>query len=100
MIEENSEVDILHGGVEIIGDPYVKDKNDFSKKVHLSECTIGATLFAQKGVFINLGGFSDLPYSDDSEFMERAIKVYRIMKAQSKSYIYYRDTPDSICNNI
>ncbi|MFC2133447.1 glycosyltransferase family 2 protein [Bacteroidota bacterium] len=98
--ESNPDVDMIHGGVEIIGDPYVKDKNDLSKKIHLSECVIGGTFFAKRNVFFELEGFKNLSYSDDSEFFERAEKKFTIHKVDFKTYIYYRDTPDSICSNI
>ena len=98
--KSNPDVDMIHGGVEIIGDPYVKDKNDLSEKIHLSECVIGGTFFAKRNVFFELDGFKNLDYSDDSEFFERAQKKFLIHKVNFKTYIYYRDTPDSICTNI
>ncbi len=96
----NENIDFIHGGVEIIGDPYVKDKNDKSKMIHLNDCTIGGTFFAKKEVFVNLNGFKDIEYSEDSEFFERVLSKYKIKKVNYPTYIYYRDTPDSICNNI
>jgi len=97
---QNPDVDFVHGGVEIIGDPYVKDKNDFSKSIHLNECAIGGTFFAKRELFLSLNGFFDIPYSEDSELYERAVKIYKIKKVDYPTYIYYRNTPDSICNNI
>jgi len=99
-INSNPDVDFIHGGIEIIGDPFVKDKNDLSKKIHLSECAIGGTFFGKRNVFFDLDGFSDLKYSDDSDFFERAAKKFKIVKVDWQSYIYYRDTPDSICSTI
>ncbi len=96
----NENIDFIHGGVEIIGDPYVKDKNNKSKMIHLNDCTIGGTFFAKKEVFVNLNGFKDIEYSEDSEFFERVLSKYKIKKVNYPTYIYYRDTPDSICNNI
>jgi glycosyltransferase involved in cell wall biosynthesis len=97
---EHPEIDLIHGGVEIIGYPYVKDKNDLSKEIHLSECVIGGTFFGKRNVFLELDGFKNLVYSDDSDFLERAEKKYKIAKVDFPSYIYYRDTPDSICSTI
>ncbi|OGU59407.1 MAG: glycosyl transferase [Ignavibacteria bacterium RBG_13_36_8] len=99
-METNPDADMLHGGVEIIGHPFVKDKNDLSKEIHLSECVIGGTFFGKRDVFFELGGFKDLIYSDDSDFYERAEKKFIIHKVDFPTYIYYRDTPDSICTNI
>ena len=99
-MEENTDVDLIHGGVEIIGHPYVKDKNNLTKEIHLSECAIGGTFFGKRNIFFELGGFRNLSYSDDSDFIERAEKKYKIIKIDWPDYIYYRDTPDSICTNI
>lgn len=97
---ENMNVDLLHSPAKIIGNKYVKDKNDKTKKIHLDECILGGTLFGKTEVFQNLNGFKELNYSPESEFVERAKSNYRIEKLDSRTYIYYRNTPDSICNNI
>jgi glycosyltransferase involved in cell wall biosynthesis len=97
---DNPGVDLIHGGVQIIGDPYVKDKNNLSKKIHLSECTIGGTFLGKKQVFTDLKGFKNINYSEDSEFLERAKTKYEIRKVSFPTYIYYRDTPGSICNSL
>lgn len=99
-MEANPDIDFIHGGVEIIGDPYVKDKNDVAKKIHLSDCVIGGTFFGKRSMFLELGGFKDLRYSDDSDFFERAHQKYNIDKVNFPTYVYYRDTPDSICSTI
>ncbi|MBZ0177883.1 MAG: glycosyltransferase [Melioribacteraceae bacterium] len=99
-LRNNPEVDLLHGGVEVIGDPYVKDKNDLSKKIHLNECVIGGTFFGKRDLFNIENGFNDVAYSEDSEFFERIKDKYIIRKVSFPTYRYYRDTPDSICSNI
>jgi len=99
-MNQHPEVDLIHGGVEIIGHPFVKDKNDITKEIHLSECAIGGTFFGKRNVFFELDGFKNLVYSDDSDFLERAEKKYKIVKVDFPSYLYYRDTPDSICSTI
>ncbi|MEJ5352737.1 MAG: glycosyltransferase family 2 protein [Melioribacteraceae bacterium] len=99
-MNNNQDIDLIHGGVEIIGSPYVKDKNDLTKLIHLSECVIGGTFFGKRKVFFELNGFQNLKYSDDSDFFERAEKKFKIAKVNFSTYIYYRDTPDSICSTI
>ena len=99
-LEKNMNVDLLHSPAKIIGDEYVKDKYDLTKKIHLDNCILGGTLFGRAEVFQKLNGFEELKYSPESEFVERAEKVYEIEKFNSKTYIYHRDTPDGICNNI
>ncbi len=99
-MEKNPAIDFIHGGVEIIGNPFVKDKNDLTKNIHLSECTIGGTFFGKKKVFLELGGFRNIYYSDDSDFFERVQKKFKTAHVDFPTYIYYRDTPDSICTTI
>jgi hypothetical protein len=99
-MRENPAVDIIHGGIEAIGNPYVKDKNDLSRLIHLNECYIGGTFFGKREVFEALSGFADIAYSEDSDFMERAQKVFNVKKVDFPTYIYYTDTPDSICNSV
>jgi glycosyltransferase involved in cell wall biosynthesis len=100
LIQNQPEIDFIYGGVEIVGHPYVKDKNDLTREIHLDECVIGGTFFGKRKVFFELGGFQDLSYSDDSDFFERAEKMFKIVKVDFPTYIYYRDTPDSICSTI
>lgn len=99
-MKKNPAIDFIHGGVEIIGSPYVKDKNDLTKKIHLSQCAIGGTFFGKRKIFLELDGFRDLYYSDDSDFFERVQKEFQIAQVDFPTYIYYRDTPDSICTTI
>ncbi len=100
-MKANPEVDLLEGGAIIIGDEYVKDKNDLSKLIHLSECCIGPTLFGKTEIFNSLGGFDkQIQYSEDSCFMEKAKQRYNVRKIDHPGYIYYRNTPGSICNSV
>ena len=98
-MEQHPEVDLIHGGVNIIGDEYVRDKNNPHEFIHLSECTIGATFFGKRKVFLELNGFKNLKYSEDSEFLERAEKRFKVAKVDFSTYKYYRDSPDSITNS-
>lgn len=93
-------IDFIHGGVEVIGYPYVKDKNDLLQEIHISECAIGGTFFGKRKVFFELNGFNNLNYSEDSDFLERAVAKFKIAKVDFPTYIYHRDTPDSICTTI
>ena len=99
-LKDHPDIDFIHGGLEVIGHPYVKDKNDLTREIHIDECVVGGTFFGKRNVFIELGGFRDLSYSDDSDFYERAVKKFNVAKVDFPTYIYYRDTPDSICSTI
>jgi len=99
-MQKNKTVDFIHGGVEIIGDPYVKDKDDQSKKIHLEQCAIGGTFFCKRDVFIAVGGFKKVGYGGDANLLSRISEKYKVDKVDFKTYRYYRDNPDSITNTV
>lgn len=91
--------DILHGGVRVIGSPFVRDKDDPSRSIHLDDCVIGGTFVIKRDVFSRLGMFDDVRYADDALFYERAVQYgLTIQKTSEPTYIYYRDSPDSLCS--
>ena len=96
----NPEIDLLHGGVTIIGDEFVADRENPEKIIPLSDCVIGATFFGKRKVFDSLDGFDEIAYGEDSKFLEKALKVFKVKKIDYPTYIYHRDTPDSITNKI
>jgi glycosyltransferase involved in cell wall biosynthesis len=98
-LNDHPEVDLICGGVDIIGNEYVRDKNNPLKLIHISECAVGATFFGKKNVFLMLNGFRNLEYSEDSDFLERAKKYFHVEKIGFHTYKYYREAPDSITNN-
>ena len=84
-------------------DYYVPDKYDRSTSVHVDDCILFATLFGKKEVFTTLK-FHDA-YAADAHFYERAAAQFKVKKVNLRSYIYYRNNPNSICakmktNNI
>ena len=95
------DIDLIHGGVEIIGNPYVRDKDDLSKFIHIDDCAVGATFFGKRKVFTRLQGYRELKYGEDSDFLERAAKIFRVKKTkQFATYLYNRNVQDSITNNM
>jgi glycosyltransferase involved in cell wall biosynthesis len=94
----NTDTDLIHGGIQIIGDPYVIDKNSPGQKIHLEQCAIGGTFFGKRKIFLELGGFSTIGYSEDSEFLERVEEKYIIRKVHYATYVYHREVRDSITN--
>ncbi len=99
-LSKNKNTDLLHSPAKIIGNQFVKDKHNLLKQIHLDECILGGTLFGKAEIFNDLNGFKNVNYSPESEFIERAEENYKIEKFDSRTYIYHRDTPDGICNNI
>ncbi len=98
-MNDNPEVDLLYGGVNIIGSQFVRDKDNPQNFIHLSNCYIGGTFFGRRKVFIELGGFKNLEYSEDSDFIIRAQSKFNIQKFDSPTYIYHRELSDSLTNS-
>ncbi|MBN1465439.1 glycosyltransferase family 2 protein [candidate division KSB1 bacterium] len=99
-MKENPAVDIIHGGVEIIGPletHYVQDAFQPEKKIHISRCCVGATFFGKKSAFIESGGFKELPYSAESELLPRLEAQFNVKKVDFPTYCYYTGLKDSIC---
>jgi len=98
---KNEIIDLLHGGINIIGEEYVPNIYDINSKIHLSKCIIGGTFFIKKSVFDKIGYLENLIYGDDTSFYYKCLKNHlTIGKTNIKTYIYNRNSIDSICNNI
>lgn len=99
---KDGEIDLLHGGVEIIGNSKVPDKNDTNRLIEISECVIGGTFFIKSSLDISLRLFDEnVTYSEDSMMYEEyERRNMKIIKTDNPTYIYYRDIPDSICNTV
>jgi glycosyltransferase involved in cell wall biosynthesis len=81
--------------VDTVEDYYVPDKNDLSKPIHLDDAVLFGTLFGHQKVFKSIdfkGGFAA-----DSAFFERAEIEFKTKKVYQRSYIYYRNNPNSTC---
>jgi glycosyltransferase involved in cell wall biosynthesis len=79
-------------------DYYVPDKHDQSRLIHVDECILFATLFGKKEVFFSLK-FQER-YAADAHFFERAAQQYNVKKVNLRTYIYYRNIPNSKCANL
>lgn len=98
ILRANPHLDFLYGGVQIVGDPYVPDVHDPSRRIHLSECAIGGTFVIRKDAYIALGGFRHPDFGCDYELFQRAKKILSMEKVEFPTYVYHRDVQDSMCN--
>jgi glycosyltransferase involved in cell wall biosynthesis len=101
-LREMYDVDLICSTTETIVDSqddyYVPDKNDLSKHIHLDEVILFGTLFGRKHVFDAIdfeGGFAA-----DSHFYEKALAQFPTKKVALRTYIYYRNNPNSTCSTI
>ena len=79
-------------------DYYIPDRLDKSKVIHVDDCILFATLFGKKEVFINNPFYSI--YGADANFYERVSKIYIVKKVDLRTYIYYRNIPNSTCSKL
>jgi glycosyltransferase involved in cell wall biosynthesis len=101
-LAEIKNVDLISTKTQTIVDKeedyYVSDKFNHEKMIHVDECVLFATLFGKREVFLDLAFEGD--YAADSNFYERASQKYTIKKVNLRTYIYYRNMPDSITAKI
>ena len=101
-LKMNNRVDLIHSTCKFIGnesDMYVPDARNLNKLIHINQCIIGATFFGKKEVFEKLSGFKNV-YSYDSEFYRRAKRRFEVEKLDSPTYIYYRNSKDSVLTKL
>lgn len=99
-LQNNPDISLVQGAVRVVGSPFVPDKRDLQKKIHVSECVVGATIFGRRSAFRRVGGFdASIRYSEDSDFWERATGLVSTTHLSHIGYVYYRDTPQSICSS-
>jgi len=101
ILEADPAIDLLHGGCKIIGDPYVPDKYDPSRLLHVTDLIVGGTFVMPRDKIIAVGGFPLDAYSQDSYLYENVeARGMKIVKTDAPTYIYDRTSPDSMCNLI
>jgi hypothetical protein len=66
--------------------------------IHVDDCILFATLFGKKEVFMNIPFHEK--YAADSHFYEAASEIYNVKKVNLRTYVYYRNMPNSICSVI
>lgn len=101
LLDENPLIEFLHGGLKIIGKPFVPNRFDPATKIHLKDCVAGGTFFIERNVLLSLNGFDEIELGTDADLFDRATKAgIRRMQTDLPTYIYYRDSPDSITNQL
>jgi glycosyltransferase involved in cell wall biosynthesis len=84
--------------VDSDNDYYVPDKNDQTKLIHLDEVIMFGTLFGLKKVFTSIDFKTG--FAADSDFYEQATQLFNVKKLDLRTYVYHRNIPNSICENI
>jgi glycosyltransferase involved in cell wall biosynthesis len=94
-------IELLHGGVEIVGDSFVADKRDPTKRISIHDCSVGGTFVIRRDLHKRVGGFGNVAYGDDTDFFDRAVSHGALIrKTDIPTYRYYRTEPDSLCTIV
>jgi len=100
-LTKHPKIDLLHGGVEVIGSHYVPDRFNREAMVHVRNCAIGGTFFIRNELAHRLHGFNSVRLGDDAEFLDRAKQIKaKIAKIELPTYIYHRENKNSITHTV
>ena len=101
-LSEIKNLDLIASTTETIvhkeADYYVPDRFNNSTLIHVDDCILFATLFGKKEVFKSLN-FHNM-YGADAHFYERAEQQFIVKKLDLRTYIYYRNNPDSLTARV
>lgn len=97
-LQEIKNVDLISTKTETIVDKeedyFVPDKYNPQQGIHVDDCVLFATLFGKREVFASFAFEGE--YAADSNFYENASKQYSVKKVDLRTYVYYRNIPNSI----
>ena len=91
ILAAHPEVDLLQGGLLLEEEVLVVDYYQRDRMIDLRDCVVLPTFFARREVFLELGGFRDLSYGEDTDLWERAGERFqRLWIREPATYAYTR----------
>lgn len=101
-LEQIQQVDLLNSTATLVGDGeedfYIPDRMDLAKLIHIDDTILFGTLFGKREVF-NTIKFAPA-YGADAIFFKQASMQYVVKKVNLRTYIYYRNIPNSLSTLI
>ena len=90
-LKSHPEIDLLQGGFFSEEEIFVADYYQPGKTINLKECVLGPTFFGKRKVFFELQGFNNIAYGEDTDFWQRAEKIFKTENIKTpETYIYTR----------
>ncbi len=87
-VGDHPDVDLFQGGFTVVGDEWVTDYYDSTRKKNIYECVVMPTFFGRRSLFMELGGLRNMAYGEDVDFWERAQSRFRVLSLQApKTYV-------------
>jgi len=84
--------------IDTFDDYFVTDRHDNKNLIHIDDCILFGTLFGKKYVFENIKFING--FAADADFFQKAETMFRVNKANLRTYIYYRNMPGSISSTF
>ena len=90
-LKSHPEIDLIQGGFFSEEEILVPDYYEPGKTINLKECVLGPTFFGKRKVFFELKGFDNIAYGEDTDFWQRAEKIFKTENITNpETYIYTR----------
>ncbi len=97
LLVEYPEVTLLHGGVRILGESSVPDKDDPSKRIAIEDCIVGGTMFVRHDLMERAGGVPAVAYGDDTAWFGVLRQAgATVARTTEPTYVYDRTEEDSL----
>jgi len=94
------EIDLLQGGFFSEEEILVADYYQPGKTINLKECVLGPTFFGKRKVFFELKGFNNIAYGEDTDFWERAEKIFKTHNLTAPETYNYTRAETSITKSV
>ena len=101
ILKQNPSVKFLYGGITVIGNQFVPDRFDLSKKINIKNCVIGGTFFIERSILFSLHGFKEIIIGTDADLFDRAKETgITFLETEIPTYIYHHENADSLTNKL
>lgn len=98
---QDPEIIFLYGGAKIIGNQYVPDRFDVTKKIRLEKCVIGGTFFIERETALKMNGFREISFGADGDLYDRIRGAgVKTQEVTATTYVYHHETEDSVTNRM
>ena len=100
-IEAEPDVDVWVSSMRVVGSSMVPCAHTTGRDVHLDDCIGVGMLVLRRQVLLDVEGFPDLPYGEESALMQRllATGAHRGCLAR-RTYVYHRSHAQSLTQRL
>ncbi len=99
-IESAPQVDLWISPMRVVGSPLVPNLHDPGALIHVDQCIGVGMLAIRREPLLEVGGFPDLDYAEESALMTRLLAHGVIQRRlDQRSYVYHRGHADTLTMN-